>query len=321
MRKTLKRVIAIVGVIALLLVELAVPSQNAKAADVNEKAEMAFAEALVQEKIKYGGEYCLCDINSDGVKELLVTANRHSSKYDIWKYANGKVSKVAEFDKLYFREILAYDKKTKTFWRLGEDEGDEVWMTAYKLKNGKVKKTGTRYEINNGIAKKISKKAAKIITFKEYSKKQNNIKKNNAIKMKEVKKTMLIAKLQKKEYTPQSFHLTTDWSKCKGIMIEEVTSKYIKYKKVSIQSSSDGEETGYYPYDNAIYKMRYSKKIDVYLLADRGSGWGADTKFVKAYSGISYKKMKECFNKFHTTFALVKNKRGAITKMVELFES
>ena len=46
-------------------------------------------------------------------------------------------------------------------------------------------------------------------------------------------------------------------------------------------------------------------------------------KWVKTYSGISYKKMKKIFvNRSYTPlFILIKNKKGKVTKMVKLFVS
>ena len=114
MRNTLKKVMGLLMAVALLLGVLAVPSQGAQAADINKKAEKAFAKALEEKKIKYNGQYCLYDINSDGVKELIVKVQDDSIlHYIIWRYANGKVTKLAEFNGEGY--VLTYNKKKQDF--------------------------------------------------------------------------------------------------------------------------------------------------------------------------------------------------------------
>lgn len=65
-----------------------------------------------------------------------------------------------------------------------------------------------------------------------------------------------------------------------------MTSEYIKYKKVKIQSSERYDYAGWFPYDKHIYKMKYSKKIDIYLLKD--SGEPLKIKIVKLQKYCSY---------------------------------
>ncbi|MCM1236146.1 MAG: hypothetical protein NC489_39180 [Ruminococcus flavefaciens] len=318
MKDIRKRFIGVVMIIALLLGVLAVPPQDAQAADINKKAGKAFAKALEQKKISYNGYYCLCDIDSDGVKELIVEGKGVAQDQVFWKYEKGKVLKLGEFGGADGR--LTYDKKKKTFWCCGD--GDGAWMQSYKLKNGHFKATGIGYYINltsdGKRAEKHTKKGTKKISVKKYREIENNIWKNNVIGMKKLGKSKLILKLQnKKLYTPKELHLSTDIYKCKGIEIKKLTAKSIQYKKVKVQSRDSGE--GWYPYDNKTYQMKYSKKIDVYLLVDSGSGWGSKVKLYKAYSSMDYRKIKKCFNDGITTFALIKDKKGEVTKMVQLY--
>lgn len=209
----MKKVMGMLIVVSLLLGELAVQHKNAQAADVNKKAGKAFAKALIQKKIKYDGTYCLCDINFDGIKELIVERKSGCLHYVIWKYANRKVSKLADFDGE--GRILTYDKKTKTFWNLGD--GDGAWMCPYKLKNGKFKETGTWYGIRSEAygekAEKNTKKGTKKISVKKYRKIEKHIVKNNAIKMKKMGGWDLIAKLQD---MPVSLNLPTPKGKFYG---------------------------------------------------------------------------------------------------------
>lgn len=315
----LKRVLSIVLVGALVVGSM--PSAKVQAASANRKAGKAFARALNTGKITFNddSQYCLCDMNRDGVKELIIEED--SSHYVIWKYSNGKVSKLLDF---YAEYVLSYNKKTNTFWETGD--GDGGWANSYKWKGKKLVPSKTSYNISSVEAKGKNKwkwvatktvngKTTKI-SKKKYDSIQKNIEKNNAMKMKSISKSKLILKLQnKKIYTPKDFHLSNDTFTYRGIQIVGLTSKYIKYKKVKLQGT---EETVWLPYDKHTYKMKYSNKIDIFLLADCGYDEG---KWVKTYSGISYKKLKRCFNKGIKNYVLIKNKKGKVTKMVELFVS
>lgn len=122
------------------------------------------------------------------------------------------------------------------------------------------------------------------------------------------------AQAAKKVYTPKDFHLPDDLYKYKGIEIKKLTSKYIKYQKVKLQDNKDADY-GWFPYHKRIYKMKYSKKIDIYLLKDARE----PRKWVKAYSGINYKKVKKCLDKNIKYFTVIKNKKGTVTKIIQLF--
>lgn len=92
----------------------------------------------------------------------------------------------------------------------------------------------------------------------------------------------------------------------------------MQYQKVKIQPNDIGDAE-WLPYSKRTFKMGYSKKIDVYLLFEGGTG---SLQWVKTYNGISYKKMKKILGKpYIQPFALIKDKKGRITKIVELFVS
>lgn len=192
MNNMLRKVMNIWMSAALLLGVMVVSSQDVQAADVNKQARIAFSLALEQGKIKYDGEYCLYDLDSDGVKELIVTSD--VLQYVFWKYSGGKVSKIAdcyiETNRLY------YDKKTNTVWALGD--GDGAWINSYKLKNGKFKETGTWYGMtaDGKKAEKNTKKGTKKMKVSEYRKIQKYVEKNNAISLKRMSKWELISNLQ-----------------------------------------------------------------------------------------------------------------------------
>lgn len=219
MKDIRKRLIGVMMIIALLLEVLVVPSQDAQAADINKKAGKAFAKALEQKKISYNGCYCVCDIDSDGVKELIVEGKGIDQVF--WKYKKGKISKLGEFGGADGR--LTYDKKKKTFWCCGD--GDGAWMQSYKLKNGHFKATGIGYYITSDgkRAEKHTKKSTKKISVKEYTKIKKHPVKNNAIKMKKMLKWELIAKLQG---TPKFSNLPTEKGKYYGAVFTEEKDKW-----------------------------------------------------------------------------------------------
>lgn len=218
----LKRVLSIVLVGVLAVGSM--PSAKVQAADVDKKAGKVFAKALNVGKITFNddSQYCLCDINCDGVKELIIRED--FSHYVIWEYSKGKVSKLVDF---YAEYVLSYNKKTNTFWETGD--GDGSWAVGHKLKDNKLKKTGIRYDYSNfnNIAEKTVNGKTKRISVKRYDQIRKKISKNNAMKMKHISKSKLIKKLQNKEnkYT-------------------QVTNNNVVYYKAWYADQKDIDKTG-----------------------------------------------------------------------------
>lgn len=196
MKRILKK--GLVVWIVLCLITGCIPVYGVQAASKNRKAGKAFARALATGKIKYPGKkygrYGLCDIDGDGIKELVIEDSR-ISHYTFWTYKKGKVSKQIKF---YAEFFLCYNKKTKTFWELGD--GDGGWMNSYKRKGKKLKRAKTSYSIygvssNKWVAEKTVNGKTKKISKKKYDSMQKSIIKKDALKMAALNKPKLMQKL------------------------------------------------------------------------------------------------------------------------------
>lgn len=196
MKKLMKKILFMVFIFGLFFASL--HPETVQAASKNKKAGNAFAKAVANGKIRYGkhDKFSLCDVNNDGVKELIIESDY--SFYTAWQYKKGKVTRLFDFEAEY---TLSYDKKKKVFWMRGE--ADCAWAIAYKLKGKKLveKKESYLADPNMSPEKVIYQKTVngktKGITAKKYNQAMKRIEKNNAMKMKTVSKTKLIQTLTK----------------------------------------------------------------------------------------------------------------------------
>jgi len=185
------------------------------AAGKNKKAGDAFAKAITVGKISYKaavgdlpyekGDLALVeDLDSDGVKELVIIHHKQSlPSFTVWKYAKGKVSKLAGWnkaaaltDRFGWGCYMLYDKKNKVFWCIGDADGG--WMAGYRLEGKKVKEKVfyDRYLAFSGKYKvhKIVNGKSTEISLKKYEVLRKNIRKNGTIPT--ISKTKLIQKLK-----------------------------------------------------------------------------------------------------------------------------
>lgn len=185
------------------------------AASKNKQAGSAFAKAITTGKISYKaatgglpyekGDLALVeDLDSDGVKELVIIHHKQSlPSFTVWKYAKGKVSKLAGWNKAVVLTdrygwgcYMLYDKKNKVFWCIGEADGG--WMAGYRLVGKKVKEKVfyDRYLAFSGKYKvhKIVNGKSTEISLKKYEALRKNIRKNGTIPT--ISKTKLIQKLK-----------------------------------------------------------------------------------------------------------------------------
>lgn len=185
------------------------------AASKNKQAGSAFAKAVTAGKISYKaatgglpykkGDLALVeDLDGDGVKELVIIHHKQSlPSFTVWKYAKGKVSKLASWnkaaaltDRYGWGCYLLYDKKKKVFWCIGEAEGG--WMAGYQLAGKKIKEKVCydAYLASSGkfkVHKIVNGKSAET-SMKKYEALREDILKNGTIPT--MSKTKLIQKLK-----------------------------------------------------------------------------------------------------------------------------
>ena len=201
--KTVKRMIT--GFIAVALVLAGcnvcvrgniVSIAGVQAASKNKKVGSAFARAVAAGTVSYkkGDAGLVDDLDHDGVKELIIIHDGDGPSFEVWKYAKGKVSRLAGLDN-FDPGWVCYIKSKKQFWYMGECDGS--WMSCYQVAGKKVKqKVSYTYSVlSKGkypVEKEKNGKRTKISLKKYMNLWESTMKNNNA---KPISKSKLIQKL------------------------------------------------------------------------------------------------------------------------------
>ena len=174
----------------------ALPCAGIQAASKNKKAGSAFARAVAAGTVSYKKRDAglVDDLDYDGVKELIIIHDGDDPSFEVWKYAKGKVSRLAGLDN-FDPGWVCYIKSKKQFWYMGECDGS--WMSCYQVAGKKVKqKVSYTYSVlSKGkypVVKEKNGKKTKI-SFKKYVNLRESIMKNNNAKP--ISKSKLIQKL------------------------------------------------------------------------------------------------------------------------------
>lgn len=170
---------------------------SSEAASKNKKAGSAFARAVASGKIAFQNKNAagIADVNGDGVKELVTLSGEYGDTLTVWKYANGKVSKVAQD---YSVDLVYFNKSKKLFWL--SEPSDGTYMRGCKISGKKFKEVETLscglYGVEGKFKaeKTVNGKTTKL-SKKEFNKTYKNIIKKDTLHMKYMSKAKLIQKL------------------------------------------------------------------------------------------------------------------------------